>query len=316
MDNRLSLPYFGRLSAVSMDPIEKKPLYHFYPGKQILSVGFFGCNLSCPFCQNYSISKQPPGIFETQSAPFHEFDSELPGRFLSPRELIAQAVAANSFGIAYTYSEPLIHFEYILECAREAADAGLKNVLISNGFINKKPAAELFSAMDAANIDLKGFTDGFYRDELGGKLQPVLDAIAVAAEHVALEITTLVIPGKNSSLQEISQIAHFIASINADIPLHLSRYHPAAGYTVPATNPDSLMKLVDTARNYLNFVYPGNLGSVPADTCCPQCKHVLIKRTGYTVSLAGVKGSGCANCGYKIPFPVRQETLQEPGQTD
>jgi pyruvate formate lyase activating enzyme len=277
----LTLPYYGKISSLAVDPIEKKPLYHFFPGATILSAGFWGCNFHCPFCQNYSISQNVND------------DSD----FLPPKDLVALAQRRGSFAIAYTYSEPLVHFEYVLECARLARASGLKNVLVSNGYINEAPAAELLEYLDAANIDLKSFQEGFYREEIGGGLEPVKRFIAQAAGRVALEVTTLVIPTKNDSAEEIEAIARFLAGLNPDIPLHLSCYYPVYKYTLPPTPPETVMELARVARRHLRYVYEGNVGSRETNTACAGCGSVLIRRRGYDVTFPGLRHGDCIKCG-------------------
>ncbi len=283
----LVLPYYGRISSVAVDPIEKKPLYHFYPGSSILSVGFWGCNFHCPFCQNYSISQQ---VDDTAD-------------YLAPEDLADLAVRRGSFAVAYTYSEPLVHFEYVLKCAQAARERGLKNVLVSNGYINAEPAEELLPWLDAANIDLKTFQDDFYRREIGGGLADVKRFITQAARRVALEVTTLVIPAKNDSPEEIESIARFLAGINPDIPLHLSCYYPVYKYSLPPTPPETVIHLAAAARRHLRYVYEGNVGRHETNTVCPGCGNLLIRRLGYSVSLPGVKAGACAQCGETIPIP-------------
>lgn len=241
---------YGVLSGLAMDPIEKKPLYHFHPGEYILSAGFYGCSFRCPFCQNHSISQRDPAGRD------FALNRRKP---TAPEELAAAAGENGSFGIAYTYSEPLIHFEYVLETSRLAREAGLKNVLITNGYVNPGPAEELLPWIDAANVDLKSFSPEFYRKELKGDLETVKNFILRAHGRIHLEITTLVIPGKNDSPEEIRALCGFIAGLDRKIPLHLSAYHPAFHYTVPPTRRDALFRLVDIAREQLDFVYPGNV---------------------------------------------------------
>jgi pyruvate formate lyase activating enzyme len=283
---KLALPYHGILSGTAMDPVEKKPLYHFYPGKQILSVGFYGCNFKCPFCQNYQISQRVvDGLSETD-----------------PEVLVETASQRGSIGIAYTYSEPLVHFEYILATAKIAKGKGLKNVLVTNGYLNPEPAAELFEYIDAANVDLKSSSPGFYTEEIKGKLTPVLAFISQAAPVIALEVTTLVIPGKNDKESEISSIADFISAINPDIPLHLSCYYPTYKYTVGATPPELVFRHVQTAREKLNYVYAGNTGTRENNTLCPDCKSILIRRKGYSTTIEGLSEGVCTQCGKSIPI--------------
>lgn len=283
----LTLPYYGELSAIAPDPIEKKPLYHFYPGSRILSVGFLGCSLHCPFCQNFSISQ------EMRSGT----------QFVSPPDLITMAQNQRSFGIAYTYSEPAIHFEYVTDCARLAHEQGLKNVLVTNGYLNAEPAEQMLDLMDAVNVDLKCFNNEFYKEELGGKLQPVLDFITAAAPRTSVEATTLVIPTKNDSDEEMRQIASFIAGIDENIPLHLSRYYPTYKYTIPPTEVQTVERLAGVAKEYLNFVYLGNVGTLETNTYCPKCGNLLIRRSGYSVTKPGVKDGACQSCGFIIPIP-------------
>lgn len=280
---RASLPYYGMLSSIAVDPIEKKPLFHFYPGSDILSVGFLGCNFHCPFCQNFRISQEFAGSGEKKE----------------PSELVGLAVKTRSFGIAYTYSEPVIHFEYIRETAQKARSDGLKNVLVSNGFLNTEPALELLPFLDAANIDLKSFSDDFYRKELGGSLEPVLKFISLAAGKVHLEITTLVIPGRNDSVEEIDAISRFLSSLDRDIPLHLSCYFPRYKYNERGTTYGDIKPLLAAAGKNLNFVYAGNIAE-DADTLCPDCGNILVKRSRYRVSTPGLNNGKCSNCGRNI----------------
>ena len=282
---RLQLPFYGAISALASDPIEKKPLYHFFPGRKILSVGFLGCPLRCPFCQNYRISQATTAHTET----------------MTPAEVVRAAQRNAAIGVAYTYNEPVIHIEFVLETARLAREAGLQNVLVTSGQINSEPASELFAAMDAANIDLKGFNQQFYRRELGGSLQSVKQSIAIAARLCHLEVTTLVIPGKNDTPEEIDSIAAFIAGIDAGIPYHLSAYYPAYQYVTEATSPSLIATLVKNARRRLRFVYSGNTGA-SNNTNCPACGQLLLQRNGYHTRIVGLHGSECSGCGATLPF--------------
>jgi pyruvate formate lyase activating enzyme len=286
-NDELVLPYFGKLAAVALDPIEKKPLYHFYPGTSILSIGFVGCSFHCPFCQNYHISQSTYASTE----------------FIDPQALVELAERKRSFAIAYTYSEPLIHLEYVLEAARIARDKGIKNVLVSNGYINPQPAEELLNILDAANIDLKCFTEDFYRKEIGGKLEEVKRFITQAAGKIELEVTTLVIPGKNDSREEIAEIARFLAGLDPAIPYHLSCYYPTYKYTIPATPPQTVITLAEQARQYLKYVYVGNVGFYETNTICPSCGNTLSERRGYAVAFPGVENGSCRQCGEKINIP-------------
>lgn len=284
LQGELTLPYYGAVSSLAIDPMEKKPLYHFYPGEKILSAGFLGCNFHCPFCQNYQISQSTDISFST----------------LTPTELVDNALKQGSFAIAYTYSEPLIHFEHVLEAAKQAHEKGLKNVLVSNGYINQEPASELLEHIDAANIDLKSFNPDFYRREIGGKLAEVKRFITQAAAMTALEVTTLIIPGKNDTLEEIEEIAAFMGAIDRNIPYHLSAYYPQYHYHIPPTPLSTLTAASKTAGKHLNYVYLGNVGSSEINTLCPECGSLLIRRRGYSVQIKGIKEHKCSNCGRAV----------------
>lgn len=226
-----------------LDPIEKKPLYHFMPGSQILSLGFVGCNLGCPFCQNYSISQRTPG-----------FTTIMPEQLIQELQKYPETI-----GVAYTYSEPLIHYEYIKDCSQLVHSEGKKNVLVSNGTINNDIFNQLLPLLDAANIDLKSWDDNFYKKELKGSKQLVLQNIKDAATHIHLEITTLIIPEKNDSNDEMAQIASFIQEIDDTIPLHLSCYYPAYKYSIESPSKKRMLKLQSIAQKYLKHVYLGNM---------------------------------------------------------
>ncbi len=285
VEGELDLPYYGRISSSGLDPIEKKPLYHFYPASTIFSVGFWGCSFRCPFCQNYRISQYAEKT-----------------DYVSPARLSELALRSGSFGIAYTYSEPLIHVEYLIESATEARKRGLKNVLVSNGYANPEPAKELLGLMDAANIDLKAFTDDFYKKELGGGLEEVKRFITDAAGATHLEVTTLVIPGKNSDAGEIESIARFLASLSRDIPFHLSCYFPQYKYNVAQTPARMVEELAQIARKHLRYVYMGNAGSRGTDTLCPDCGNLIIRRAGYATEIVDLENGSCGKCGTKIPI--------------
>ena len=280
---RMVIPFYGVLSSVAVDPIEKKPLYHFYPGSRIFSIGFYGCNFRCPFCQNYTISQ-------------HTEESALQ---TSPTTIVREALQSGSFGIAYTYSEPLVHFEYLMDTAKEARNAGLKNVLVSNGYLNPEPTEELLPLLDAANIDLKAWSEDFYRREVKGSLQPVLEFIRRAAGRIHLEVTTLVIPGVNDDPDEIEEAARFLASLNRKIPYHLTCYFPRYKYSVRPTQEKDLYPLMERARKHLDFVYAGNTGGGTV-TLCPSCGQEVIRRIGYFTRVVGGKNGRCSRCGEQI----------------
>ena len=238
---------YGKLTSLALDPIEKKPLRRFHPGSLILSVGSFGCNLRCPFCQNYEISMA--GEAEIQTVE------------VSPAQLAGQAAelrARGNIGAAYTYNEPLVSYEYVRDCAELVREQGMVNVLVTNGTIEEGPWRTLLPLIDAVNIDLKGFTPAWYR-RLGGDLETVKRSIALAAEQCHVEVTTLLVPGENDSAEEIRELAQWLASISPEIPLHLSRFFPR--YRMidhPPTPVEQVYKLTEMAQEYLSYVYTGN----------------------------------------------------------
>ncbi len=242
---------YGMLTAIAMDPIEKKPLNRFYPGSYILSVGSYGCNLRCPFCQNYHISWGD-----------EVDDSKREARFVSPETLaqIADEQRANgNIGVAFTYNEPLISYEYIIDTAKLLSPKGLKTVLVSNGMADVAAVKELFFYVDAMNIDLKGFTDHYYEDVLKGNRQMVMDFIQEAAKHCHVELTTLIIPGENDSDEEMDELSSWIASVNPEIPLHISRFFPRFHMVDrDATPVETIYHLKDIAKQHLKYVYTGN----------------------------------------------------------
>lgn len=245
---------YGLLTSAALDPIEKKPLYHFHPGSHILSLGSFGCNLRCPFCQNYTISQAGRTGFE---------GTELPMDQVTPKEIVAAAQrleeTSGNIGVAFTYNEPLVGYEFVYDTARLLKEVGLATVLVTNGQIEKDSWLHLLPYIDAVNIDLKGFTQAFY-DWIGGDLETTKAAIAMAAEEgVHVEVTTLVIPGKNDSAAEMAAEAEWLAGISAELPLHLSRYFPRYQSRIPMTPAETLQDLRHVAEARLRFVHLGNV---------------------------------------------------------
>ena len=246
-DGKIISLNYGKLTSLALDPIEKKPLRRFHPGSLILSVGSFGCNLRCPFCQNHEISMAGDSGIQTVE--------------VSPEQLAAKAaelVPQGNIGVAYTYNEPLIGYEYVQNCAALVHEQGMINVLVTNGTVEEEPWRALLPLIDASNIDLKGFTPAWYR-QLGGNLETVKRSIALAAERCHVEVTTLLIPGENDSEEEIRELARWLASISSEIPLHLSRFFPR--YRMldrPPAPVEQVCRLAETARRYLSYVYTGN----------------------------------------------------------
>jgi pyruvate formate lyase activating enzyme len=277
---------YGKLVAVNIDPVEKKPLYHFFPGSFAFSIASAGCNFRCGFCQNWQISQADPLNLQ----PAEDFTAE---------QVIKLARENNCASIAYTYTEPTIFFEFALETARLAKEAGLCNIFVSNGYMSGEAIQMLKPYLDAANIDLKFFKDSSYQRICSGRLQPVLDSILRLKEAgIWVEVTTLVIPGENDSIDELSGIARFIAGISRDIPWHVSRFHTDYKFDAYKDTPERTIKLAcDLGRaEGLRYIYAGNLDLWGQDTFCPSCKKMVIKRDGFRVSELHITKNKCAFC--------------------
>jgi pyruvate formate lyase activating enzyme len=291
-DGTLYSLVYGHTIAHHVDPIEKKPLYHFYPGSRSLSIATPGCNMHCHWCQNAGISQVPR-------------DLKFPvGDVMSPEQIVVAAQKSDSSSIAYTYTEPTIFFEYSLDTARLAHDAGIANVYVSNGYMTAEMLDLVHPYLDAANIDLKSFRDPTYRKYAGARLQPVLDNLKRLHDlGVWLEVTTLVIPGINDDFLELKELAEFIVSeLGTDTPWHISRFFPQYKLNnLPPTPPATINQAVELGRAAgLNYIYAGNLGVV-GDTLCPGCGVTLIERRGYDIRRNRiVKESSCPDCGHRI----------------
>lgn len=283
----ISLNY-GKVASYGKDPIEKKPLYHFYPGESIFSVGSYGCNFTCQFCQNYAISQETPSVIETPA-------SNLADIALNEK---------NNIGVAYTYNEPTIWYEFMKDIMNEVTKANKKNVIVTNGYINQAPLEEILPYVDAMNIDLKSMNPEFYKKYCGGELEPVLEAIKTAAKHTHVELTTLLIEGLNTSEEEIEKIAKWIASVDDSIPLHLSRYFPNYKMKKPATDVELVKRLAEVAKSHLKYVYIGNVREVDRNTYCPQCGETLIDRSYLVQKFLNVDGT-CHKCGYATNIKLR-----------
>ncbi len=283
---------YNKIAALGTDPVEKKPLYHFHPGKNILSIGEVGCNLQCTFCQNHRISQCYASDFEG----FYD---------TSPEQIVDKAEKTrNNIGIAYTYNEPFTFYEFMLDTAKLAHLKGLKNVVVSNGYINPEPLKNALPRLDAFNIDLKAFNREFYKKQTKGQLEPVLETLKIIAKSSAhLEITNLVIPELNDDELEFEQLVEWIAGeLGENVPLHLSRFFPQYKLQYPATPMKKLKKLFEIARRKLKFVYMGNVNDEErSSTFCPACGNLIIQRNQYQTKIlqSGFNGS-CTKCGARI----------------
>ena len=250
-DGKVVPANYGQITSMALDPIEKKPLNRFYPGSFVVSVGSYGCNLRCPFCQNYEISWGDEVDLVKKEAGY-----------VSPEELarIAKEQVKNkNIGVAFTYNEPLIAYEYVIDTAKILKEEGLKTVLVTNGMADISTVKELFEYVDAMNIDLKGFTDNYYRDLLKGDRQMVMNFIKEAVKHCHVELTTLIIPGENDSEDEIDKLSLWISELNPEIPLHISRFFPRFHMTDRnATSVEKIYRLKEVANRHLKYVYTGN----------------------------------------------------------
>ncbi len=279
---------YGRCTAVAMDPIEKKPLYHFHPGTSILSIGTKGCNMKCPYCQNWNISQ----------------DLAARTSYYSSADIVAAALREGSVGIAYTYSEPIIWYEYVHDTAMLARERGLLNVMVTNGFINREPLEMLLGCcIDAMNIDLKTFREDTMEKVQKARLADVLAAIRLVHERGChIELTTLVVTGINDDMSEMRDIIEFIASIDRAIPWHISRYYPNYRYDRDATEVAFMMKVHEEAEKKLDYVYCGNVSSHERghDTKCPSCGATAVRRAGYHITIENLAGGSCLKCGHNL----------------
>ena len=283
---------YNRPCSINIDPIEKKPLFHFLPGQEILSIATAGCNFRCLNCQNWQIS---------QSSPLEQKYYQA-----SPSEIISIALQQNVKMIAFTYTEPTIFYEYMIDIARLAHEEGLKTAIVSNGYINHQPLLELIPYVDAANIDLKCFRDSTYRKLTGGNLSSVLNTLKTLKENgVWLEITNLLIPQFNDDPEQISEMCHWLADNGfKDTPLHFSKFFPTFKLNQISPTPERLLKeakriALDTG---INYVYIGNIAHTDDEnTYCPQCQHLVVERWGFNVVKNNLKNGCCNFCGQSIP---------------
>lgn len=291
IDGKLFALTYGHPCSIHIDPVEKKPLYHFLPGTPILSLATVGCNLHCKNCQNWEISQAEAADVETE--------------YISPKDIVRLAIQFKCPSIAYTYTEPLAYYEYTLDCCKSAVEAEIKNVLVTAGFINEEPYKTLLPFVHSANIDLKGFSEKFYREVCDGSLKPILKTIELTKNAgVELEITNLVIPTLNDKEEDFRELSKWIVStLGADIPLHFSQFYPRYKMThLPPTPLETLIKAREIAISEgLKYVYIGNvLHRESSITYCPNCKKELIERYGFNVIKNIVKDGKCPECGTSI----------------
>lgn len=292
-DGKLYTLVYNRIIAKHNDPIEKKPLYHFYPGSFSFSIATVGCNFHCLFCQNADISQMPRD------------DKKIIGLETTPEEIVADAIAQRAKSISYTYTEPTIYFELAYETAQIAVKKGLKNVFVSNGYMSEEALETIKPYLHAANIDLKSFRDKFYKEICGAKLQPVLDTITrLIKMGIWVEVTTLIIPTVNDSEEELREIARWLYQLNPDIPWHVSRFYPTYRFThVPSTSIGTVRRAREIGlEEGLHYVYTGNApGDEGENTYCHNCGKLIIERYGYTITTYNIIEGKCKYCGIKIP---------------
>lgn len=308
IDGRLYLLVYGKASAVNIDPVEKKPLFHFLPGSAIFSLGTVGCNFGCDFCQNWDISQATRGLASrlAKENKLKDMGVEV-GRLgydLPPERIVEACVGKGIPSIAYTYNEPSIFFEYFYDTSKLASKRGIRNVLVTNGYESEESLRLAKPYMDAMNIDLKSFSDEFYVKVCRARLQPVLDTIKLAKElGIWTEITTLVIPGKNDSDDELKKIAEFVAGVDASMPWHVTAFHPE--YKMRDVSPTSNKMLFNAyeigKKAGLKYVYAGNIADEAREsTYCPNCNAMLVRRSGFFVKVEGLKNGKCGKCSEKI----------------
>ncbi len=294
----LSTLIYGSYSSMAVDPIEKKPLYHFHPGTNVFSLGTVGCNFQCLHCQNYTISRGTP-----ETIPLQEGTSQ---------HMVALAQTHGCKGIAWTYNEPTIWHEFTLDTSKIAHQAGLYTVYVTNGYITKEPLKELSPYLDAMNVDIKAFHEEFYKTICNARLAPVLETCKRAKKlGIHLELTYLVIPTHNDSIDEITSFCHWVVeTLGADTPVHFSRFHPDYHLTdVPPTPLDTLTRIYDIAKNEgIQFPYLGNVPHGTYEhTICPHCGATCIERYGFTTKLTGVKNGACRSCGTQLSLVITDD---------
>ncbi len=284
---------YGKVTGLNFDPVEKKPFYNFFPGKMIQSVGTYGCNLACSFCQNYHMSQA-------------EIHNIVTSKYYNPSEIVEATLAnKNCCGISYTYNEPVVWYEFMMDIAEMAKEKDLVNTVVSNGYINPKPLDKMLNVIDGFNIDLKGFSKDFYIKLTKATFYPVKETLKkIAKSNAHLEITNLIIPGLNDDPVIFGEMTDWIASeLGKNTPLHINRYFPCYKLNIEQTKIETLVELKKIASKKLNFVYCGNISAIygESNTICPKCKKTVIKRLGYEIYIDQIDKKGhCVQCKYKI----------------
>jgi pyruvate formate lyase activating enzyme len=299
-DGTLVSLVYGKVIARHVDPIEKKPLFHFLPNSPSFSIATAGCNFKCRFCQNADISQMPSDF------------QQISGVEMAPAAIVAEALAGGCRTISYTYTEPTIYFELAVDTARLAVSKGLKNVFVSNGYMTEECLREIHPDLHAANVDLKSFRDEFYRSQCGARLEPVLETLRTMKRMgIWLEVTTLIIPGQNDSPEELRDLSGFIADLDPSTPWHVSRFHPTYRLTdAPPTPPEAIRMAKEIGHEAgLKYVYSGNLpGDEGEKTFCHGCGELLIDRFGFAVRANRIRHNRCPRCGVDIPGYWEKQT--------
>jgi len=291
-EGKLYTHVYGEVIAAHVDPIEKKPLYHFMPGTTSFSIATIGCNFRCPFCQNWEISQVSK-----------KDNKGLAGYNLAPEDVVREAKGHRCQSISYTYTEPTIFFEYAYDSAKLARKEGLANIFVTNGYMTSEALETIQPYLDACNVDLKAFREETYKKVCHARLEPVLESIRLMKKlNIWVEITTLVVPEMNDGEEELEDIARFIAGVSPDIPWHISRFHPDYKYTHTRATPlETLRKAYSLGKKAgLRYIYVGNVLGEQEDMLCPNCQKPLIRRTGFFVEENKVKNSHCPFCGTQI----------------
>jgi len=293
---------YGKIIALAIDPIEKKPLFHFLPGSNTLSLALAGCNFKCSFCQNSDISQLTKSDENELGGPASP--TSLGVQDLSPEAIVQMAIENNCPSISYTYTEPTVFFEFAYDTAKIAHERGLKNIFVTNGYMTEKALRMIRPYLDAMNIDLKSSSNEYYRKHCGARIEPVKNNIKLARKMgIWVEVTTLVVPKENDTLSEFKSIAKFISDLGQDIPWHISRFYPAYQMKDHEITPEeTLRKAYEIGKKSgLNYVYIGNINDEKTQTTyCPKCGENLIRRVNYQIFINLKKGEKCPKCGKKL----------------